>query len=188
MLHLIRASIIACYLLGFVPVVQAQAVAYQVFGLRPSAGSSQRAVNLGDSKSRAIQVLGPPTKTSRYYYEIENAWATVLHYGPNKLFFLAGRLDAAELHDSRWTVGQPGTAGFQVGSVAKNSKPGAGATTPLAFGNFDIAHKPGTSRNMPYAAISHDNFKLPQGGTADDGYEILFDKQGKVSHVFFGSN
>lgn len=188
MLRLLRASLVACCLLGTTLLAQARPVPYEVFGLRPSSGKSQRVVNLGDSKNRAIQVLGPPTKTTRYYYEIERAWATVLHYGPNKLFFLAGRLNMAELHDNRWTVGKPGTTSFRVGSVPNTTQPSASAATPLAFGNFEIVHKPGTLRNMSYAAISYDNFKLPQGGVSDDGYEILFGKQGKVSHVFFGSN
>jgi hypothetical protein len=188
MLNLVCASLVACCLLGSALAAQAQAVAYQVFGLRPSKGSSQQVVNLGDGKSRAIQVLGTPTKTSRTYYEIEEAWGTILHYGPNKLFFLASRLDFVELHDNRWTVGKAGTTGFQVGSVPKPTKLSTGVATPLAFGSFRIKHKPGISRNVSYAATSHDNFKLPQGGMSDDGYEILFDKQGRVAHVFFGSD
>ncbi|MGI4743227.1 MAG: hypothetical protein ACRYG7_49380 [Janthinobacterium lividum] len=188
MLNTLRIALVACCLLAFTLLAQARPVPYKVFGLRPSNGDRQRVMNLGASKSRARQVLGPPTKISRFYYEIERAWATVWHYGPNKLFFLADRLDIVELYDNRWIVGKPGTPGFRVGSVPKMTKPSTGAAAPLAFGNFALENKPGTTRNLPYTAISYDNFKLPQGGVSDDGYEILFDKQGKVSHVFFGSN
>lgn len=188
MLSILRKLVVACCLVGSPLLAQARPVPYKVFGLRPSSSNSQQVVNLGDSKNRTRQVLGPPTKISRYYYEIERAWATVWHYGPNQLFFLADRLDAVELHDSRWTVGKPGTSGFRVGSVPKLTKPSTGAATPLAFSNFALENKPGTTRNQSYAAISYDNFELPQGGASDDGYEILFDKQRKVSHVFFGSN
>jgi hypothetical protein len=188
MLSLLRTFCLTCCVAGFTCSAQARPVPYEVFGLRPSKGNSQRVVKLGDSKSRARQVLGPPTKISRFYYEIDRAWATVWHYGSNQLFFLADRLDIAELADNRWIIGKSGTPGFRVGSVPKMTKPSANAATLLAFGNFALENKPGIARNLPYAAISYDNFKLPQGGVSDDGYEILFDKQGKVSHVFFGSN
>jgi len=139
-------------------------------------------VSLSDSKSRVIQVLGPPTKTSRYYAETERTWATVLHYGSNKLNFTNNSLGLVELHDGRLTVGRPGTPGFRVGSVLPKVPPAA--KPPLAFSAFRIDYKPSTSRNLTYSAISYGNMKTAKGQVADALYEILYDPQGRVSHIF----
>jgi hypothetical protein len=64
--------------------------------------------------------------------------------------------------------------------AARQAGPGA----PLAFGVFEVENKPGNDRNFPYSAISSGNFKTPQGGVSDDGYAVLYDAQGKVTHVF----
>jgi len=134
MANRMHSFLLAGALLGASLVVQAQnVVGDSNFGLRLS--SSQRVVSLGDSKSRVIQVLGPPTKTSRYYAETERTWATVLHHGSNKLDFTNDRLGVVELNDVRLTVGKPGTVGFRVGSVLPKPKLGK---TPLAFGNFNV--------------------------------------------------
>jgi hypothetical protein len=186
MLSLLRVLSIVCCLLGFTFLVQAQAVVDTVFGLRPSSGSSQRVAGLGDTKSGVIQVLGPPTKTSREYFEIDEAWATVLHYGSNQLFFLKNELVLVELHDARFTVGKPGTAGFRVGSVLPKAKPKA-AKPALAFGNFNVEHKAGKSRNLLYSAISYGNMKTPKGQVLDVAYEIHYDQKGRVTHIFLDS-
>jgi len=165
-------------------VAQAQrAVPTTVFALRPSQNSAQ-AVHYGDTKATVLGVLGPPTKTTRFYYEMDKVWATYLHYGPNELHFVAGRLESMVLHDGRWVVGQPGTPGFRVGSVLSKAARQAGPGAPLAFGIFAVESKPGHDRNFPYSAISAGNFKTPQGGVSDDGYAVLYDAQGKVTHVF----
>ena len=76
---LARTLGLAAWLLGSGLAAQAQQrLAIKELGLRPRS-DSQTAVYCGASKSAAIRVLGTPTKTSRYFYEIENAWATVLH-------------------------------------------------------------------------------------------------------------
>lgn len=178
---LLRSIVLSSALLSSALATRAQAVVTSVFGLRPSTSSSQQVVGLGDSKSQVIRVLGPPTKTSRYYAETENAWATVLHYGPNELDFTHDRLGLVELHDARFTVGRPGTTGFHVGSVLPKPKSGK---TPLAFGSFQVEYKPGTSRNLAYSAISSGNMKTAKGQVVDVAYEIQYDQHGRVSHIF----
>lgn len=160
-----------------------RAVPASLFALRPSQ-SSRQAVTYGDTKSTVVRVLGAPAKTTRFYYEIDRVWATVLHYGPNELYFVAGRLESIALHDGSWVIGQLGRPGFRVGSVPSAAALKGGGGAPLAFGSFELENKPGTSRNLTYHAISYGNFKTPQGGVSDDGYELLFDAQGRVTHVF----
>lgn len=183
---LARLLFAATLLMGNAVAAQAQrAVLPGAFCLRPSPGS-QQAVAYGATKSTVVRVLGAPTKTTRFYYEIDRVWATVLHYGPNELYFVAGRLGSLALHDGRWVIGPPGKPGFRVGSVPGKAALKAGPGAPLAFGDFVVEDKPGKSRNLAYSAISYGGFRLPQGGVSDDGYEILFDKQGAVAHVFVG--
>ncbi|RZK16089.1 MAG: hypothetical protein EOO56_20930 [Hymenobacter sp.] len=158
------------------------AVATPNFGLRRSGGSKARTVELGATKSQTIQVLGPPTKTSRFYSEIDEKWLPVLYYGSNKLTFLNNRLAMAELSDARLTVGKPGTAGFRVGSALPKPKPGA--KPALAFGTFNVEYKPGTSYGVRYSAISSGNMKTPKGKVLDVAYEIHYDQQNRVAHVF----
>lgn len=160
-----------------------RAVAASVFGLRPSPSSPQVVLD-GDAKSKVVRVLGAPTKTTRFYYEMDNVWATVLHYGPNELYFVAGRLESMALHDGRWLIGPPGKPGFRVGASPGKAALKAGPGAPLAFGYFAVENKPGVSRNLAYQAISGGNFKMPQGGVSDDSYEIQYDAQGRVAHVF----
>lgn len=181
---LLRRALVASVLVGGSLAAQAQrAVPATVFALRPSQ-TSQLAVHYGDTKATVLRVLGPPTKTTRFYYEIDKVWATLLHYGPNELHFVAGRLESMVLHDGRWVIGQPGTPGFRVGSVLSKATRQAGPGAPLAFGVFEVENKPGHDRNFPYSAISSGNFRTPQGEVSDDGYAILYDAQGKVTHVF----
>ena len=156
-------------------------VAASNFGVRLSSSSSPRVVNLGDTKSRVVQVLGSPTKTSRYYAETENTWATVLYYGSNKLDFTHDILGLVELHDDRLTVGRPGTAGFHVGSVLPKPAPGP---PPLAFGKFIVVYKPGKSRNLTYQAISYGGMKTAKGQVVEVLYEIQYDQRGRVAHIF----
>jgi hypothetical protein len=179
-----RTLMLAIGLAGSTTAACAQrAVPSSLFGLRPSQ-SSQQVVNYGDTKSTLLRVLGSPTKTTRFYYEIERVWATVLHYGPNELYLVGGKLESMALHDGRWVIGPLGKPGFRVGSVPTKAALQAGSGVPLAFGSFEVENKPGTSRNLAYHAISAGNFKMPQGGVSDDSYEILFDAQGRVAHVF----
>ena len=181
---LFRRALAAGVLVASSFIAQAQrAVPTSVLALRPRQTSAQ-AVQYGDTKATVLRVLGPPTKTTRFYYEIEKVWATYLHYGPNELHFVAGRLESMVLHDGRWVIGQPGTPGFRVGSVLSKAARQAGPGAPLAFGVFAVENKPGSDRNFPYSAISSGNFKTPQGGVSDDGYAVLYDAQGKVTHVF----
>ena len=186
MINLLRFSILASCLLGFTLLIQAQTVVDTVFGLRLSGGSSQRVVGLGNSKRRVIQVLGLPTKTSRFYSEMDEKWMPVLHYGSNQLFFLDNSLVLVELNDARLTVGKPGTAGFRVGSVLPKVKPTV-AKPVLAFGNFNIAYKPGYSRNLNYSASSSGHMKTAKGQGLDVIYEIMYDRQGRVTHIFLDS-
>jgi hypothetical protein len=180
----LRSVLAAGTLVASSLIAQAQrAVPATVFALRPSQTSAQ-AVQYGDTKAAVLRVLGSPTKTTRFYYEIEKVWATILHYGPNELHFVAGHLESMVLHDGRWVVGQPGTPGFRVGSVLSKAARQTGPGTPLAFGVFAVENKAGTDRNFSYSAISAGNFKTPQGGVSDDGYAVLYDAQGKVTHVF----
>jgi hypothetical protein len=184
MTPIIRSALVAGALVASSLVPQAQRpVPATIFALRPNQ-SSPLAVQYGDTKAAVVRVLGPPTKTTRFYYEIEKVWATVLHYGPNELHFVAGHLGSMVLHDGRWVIGQPGTPGFRVGSVLSKAARQAGPGAPLAFGVFAVENKPGNDRNFPYSAISSGNFKTPQGGVSDDGYAVLYDAQGKVTHVF----
>ncbi|AMR27512.1 hypothetical protein A0257_10660 [Hymenobacter psoromatis] len=182
MTNWMHSFFLAGALLGATLVARAQDVADSNFGLRLSGSSSQRIVSLGDSKSRVIQLLGPPTKTSRYYAETENAWATVLHYGSNKLDFTHDILDLVQLNDARLTVGRPGAAGFHVGSVLPKMPPAA--KVPLAFGTFRVAYQPGKSRNLNYNAISFGHMKTAKGQVLDVLYEIQYDQQGRVAHIF----
>ncbi|MGI4739292.1 MAG: hypothetical protein ACRYG7_29345 [Janthinobacterium lividum] len=175
--------LLASVLLSAALITKAQSVvAFSNFGLWLSGGSSQQVVSLGDSKSRVIQVLGPPTKTSRYYAETERTWATVFHYGTNKLYFMNNSLGIVELNDGRLTVGRPGTLGFHVGSVLPRVSPAP--KPPLAFNRFRVEYKAGKSRNLTYSAISYGNMKTAKGQVADALYEILYDQQGWVSHIF----
>ena len=181
---LFRRALAAGVLVASSFIAQAQrAVPTSVLALRPRQTSAQ-AVQYGDTKATVLRVLGPPTKTTRFCYEIEKVWATYLHYGPNELHFVAGRLESMVLHDGRWVIGQPGMPGFRVGSVLSKAARQAGPGAPLAFGVFAVESKPGSDRNFPYSAIGSGNFKTPQGGVSDDGYAILYDAQGKVTHVF----
>lgn len=159
-----------------------EVVNYHAFALRPGA-TSRTVIYYGASKQAVLRALGKPTKTTRFYYEIDRLWATVLHYGPNQLFFANGKLDIAELHDNRWTIGQLGGFTFRVGS-ALSRPPGK---APV-FGKFQVEDKPGKSRNFTYSAISYGAFGDGHYVADDDGYEILFDKQGRVTHVFFGNH
>ena len=180
----LRFLILTGALLGVTSAAAAQTILpVSNFGVRLSNGSSQRVVNLGDSKSRVIQVLGRPTKTSRFYSEIDQAWMSVLHYGSNELYFEVhqGGLGLVELHDARLTVGRPGTAGFHVGSVLPKPVPGQ---EPLAFGKFLVVRKPGKSRNLAYQAISYGGMKTAKGQVVDVLYEIQYDHQGRVAHIF----
>lgn len=161
---------------------QAQEVATNNFGLRPSGASSARTVELGATKSQTIQVLGPPTKTSRIYSDIDEKWLPVLYYGSNQLTFLNNRLAMVELSDARLTVGKPGTAGFRVGSALPKPKPGAKPTR--AFSTFNVEYKPGTSYGARYSAISAGNMKTAKGQVLDVAYEIHYDQQNRVSHIF----
>jgi hypothetical protein len=112
---ILRSVLGAAMLVASSLIAHAQrAVPATVFALRPSQNSTQ-AVHYGDTKATVLRVLGPPTKTTRFYYEIDKVWATYLHYGPNELHFVAGRLESMVLHDGRWVIGPPGTAGFRVG-------------------------------------------------------------------------
>lgn len=182
MTNQMRSFFLAGTLLVVTLAAQAQNVVSSNFGLRPSGSSSQRVVSLGDSKSRVIQVLGPPTKTSRFYDEIDEVWGTILHYGSNQLVFSKDELGIIELNDARLTVGKPGTAGFHVGSVLPKMPPAAKA--PLAFGTFRVTYQPGRSRNLNYNAISFGNMKTAKGQVLDVLYEILYDQQGRVAHIF----
>lgn len=181
-----RSFLLASLLLGFALAAQAQSVVTSAFGLRPSASTSQRTVELGDSKSQVIQVLGQPTKTSRFYSEIDEKWWPLLHYGSNKLFFDTNRLALVELHDARFTVGKPGTTGFHVGSMLPRAKPGK-AKPALAFGYFNVTHKAGTSRNIKYSAISSGYMKTDKGEVLDVLYEIQYDQQGRVTNISLDS-
>jgi len=179
---ILHRVVVASVLVASSMAAQAQAVRTSVFELRPSQSSPQ-AVKYGDTQATVLRVLGPPTKTSRFYYEIDRVWATFLHYGPNELHFVGGRLASMVLHDGRWVIGPPGTPGFRVGSVLSKAARQAGPGAPLAFGIFEVENKPGRAYNLPYSAISSGNFKVPQGGVSDDGYAILYNAQGKVIHV-----
>lgn len=181
MLNPLRTALLISSLSSFSFLARAQTVVTSAFDLRPSGSRSQQAVGLGDSKSRVIEVLGPPTKTSRFYAEIDKAWWPVLHYGSNQLYFNGKRLAIVELNDARLTVGEPGKTGFRVGSVLP--KPTA-AKPALAFGRFNVERKPGKARNLSYQAISHGNMKTTKGHALDVAYEILYDQQGRVSHIF----
>ena len=172
---LLRITLLISSLLSSSLLARAQTVVTSAFDLRPSGSRSQQAVGLGDSKSRVIQVLGPPTKTSRFYAEIDRAWWPVLHYGSNQLFFSGNRLAIVELNDARLTVGEPGTAGYRVGSVL----PKPTAKPMLAFGRFNVERKPGKTRNLSYG-----NMKTTNGQMLDVAYEILYDQNGRVSHIF----
>lgn len=125
-------------------------------------------------------MLGPPTKTSRFYSDIDETWWPVLHYGANQLFLSGKRLAIIELNDARLTVGEPGKPGFRVGSQLP--KPTAKPT--LAFGRFNVERKPGRAHNLSYQAISYGNMKTTKGHTIDVAYEILYDQQGRVSHIY----
>lgn len=178
----LRTLLLAVVVSGFAATAHAQeVVSYRVFALRPSA-TSRTVIYQGASRQAVLRALGKPTKTTRFYYEIDQLWATVLHYGPNQLFIAHGRLDIAELHDNRWTVGSPGRFSFRVGS-ALSRQPGRAP----AFGRFKVADKPGTSRNFAYSAISYGGLGNGKAVLDESGYEILFDKQGRVAHIFFGS-
>jgi hypothetical protein len=182
-----RSLLLAGFLLGISLVAQAQkTVVANVFGLRPSAGSSRHTVELGATKSQVMRVLGPPTKTSRFYSEIDEQWWPLLHYGSNKLYFNDNSLALAELNDSRLTVGKAGTAGFRVGSVLPKAT-SATAKPALAFGNFSVEHKPGKSRNLKYSAISYGHMKTEKGEGLDVLYEIQYDQQGRVTHIALDS-
>ncbi|RZL09051.1 MAG: hypothetical protein EOO62_14450 [Hymenobacter sp.] len=175
-----NALLISC-LLSISLLARAQTVVTSAFDLRPSGSHSPQVVGLGDSKSRVMQVLGAPTKTSRFHSDIDETWWPVLHYGANKLFFSGQRLAIIELNDARLTVGEPGKTGFQVGSQLP--KPTA-AKPALAFGRFSVEHKPGKARNVSYQAISQGNMETTTGHMLDVSYEILYDQQGRVSHIY----
>lgn len=179
----LRRLLLVGSIAGCAGAVQAQAVAVadNVFGLRPSASTSQQVVSLGNSKSQVIKVLGPPTKTSRFYDEIERVWGTTLYYGRNQLFFSKDRLGIIELNDARFRVGKPGTEGVRVGEVLPRPVPGK---APLAFGHFAVEYKPGKTRNLAYSAISYGNMKTPRGQVADVEYGILYDQNGRVFHIY----
>ncbi len=181
MTHRMRSLFLTGALLGATLAAQAQNVAGSNFGLRISGSSNQRLVGLGDSKSRVIQVLGPPTKTSRFYSDIDEAWLPVLHYSSNRLYFTHDTLDYVELNDARLSVGKPGAPGFHVGSALSKAP---AAKPPLAFGTFRVRYQPGKSRNMSYSAISSGYMKTAKGEIADVLYEIQYDQQGRVAHVF----
>ncbi|RZL13558.1 MAG: hypothetical protein EOO62_07780 [Hymenobacter sp.] len=172
--------------MGFALAAHAQDVVASAFGLRPSAGSSQRTVALGASKGQVIQVLGAPSKTSRFYSEIDEKWWPLLQYGSNQLYFNENKLALAELSDARFTVGKPGTAGFHVGSVLPKAKPGSAKPAP-AFGYFNVERKPGKSRNLSYSAISYGYMKTEKGQGLDVLYEIQYDHQGRVTHIALDS-
>ncbi|MBJ6143275.1 hypothetical protein [Hymenobacter sp. BT559] len=179
-----RSVLLAGFLLAFAVAAQAQnAVVASAFGLRPSAGNGQHTVELGASKSQVIKVLGQPTKTSRFYSEIDEKSWPVLHYGSNKLYFNDNQLALVELNDARLTVGKPGASSFRVGSVL----PRATAKPTLAFGNFKVERKPGKSRNLSYSAISHGYMKTEKGEGLDVLYEIQYDQQGRVTHIALDS-
>lgn len=168
-------------LLSFSLAARAQmAVAGSEFDVRLSSGG-RPAVSLGTTKKQVIRALGPPTKTSRFYDEIDRAWATTLHYGPNELVFTKDELGIVLLRDGRFTVGGPGAEGFRVGSVLP--RPAAGKK-PLAFGHFLVNHTPGKARNLAYSAISYGNMKTPQGRVADAEYGILYDQNGRIFHIY----
>ena len=181
-----RAFLLAGFVLGFTLAAHAQNVVASAFGLRPSAASSQRTVELGASKSQVIKVLGPPSKTSRFYSEIDEKWWPLLHYGSNKLYFDGNVLALVELSDARFTVGKPGTTGFHVGSVLPKAKPGK-AKPARAFGYFNVEHKPGKSRNLNYSAISHGYMLTEKGQGLDVLYEIQYDQRGRVTTISLDS-
>ena len=181
-----RSCILAGLLVGFAFAAQAQTVVVSAFGLRPSAGNSQRTVELGASKSQVIKVLGAPSKTSRFYSDIDEKWWPLLQYGSNKLYFNNNQLALVELNDARFTVGKPGTTGFHVGSVLPKAKLGNAKPAP-AFGYFDVRHKPGRSRNLNYSAISSGYMKMEKGVVLDVLYEIQYDQQGRVTSVSLDS-
>ena len=181
MANLLRLLFLTAITLGSAAAARAQnAVEASNFGVRLSSGS-RRVVELGATKSQVIQVLGPPPKTSRYYAETERAWATVLHYGSNKFDFTNDILDLVELSDARLNVG-PGTKRLSRGLSA--TKTGDGTKTPLAFGHFLVENKPGRTRNLNYHAISYGQMKTAKGQVLDVAYEILYDQQGRVTHIF----
>ena len=183
---MLRPFLLANLFLGFACAAQAQNVVVSAFGLRPSAGNSQRTVELGASKSQVIKVLGAPSKTSRVYSEIDEKWWPMLQYGSNKLYFDNNQLSLVELSDARFTVGKPGTTGFHVGSVLPKAKPGNAKPT-LAFGYFNVKRRPGTSRNLKYSAISSGYMITEKGQGLDVLYEIQYDQQGRVTSVSLDS-
>jgi hypothetical protein len=177
-----RCFLLVVLLLGFTLATQAQNVVVSAFGLRPSAGSNQRTVAPGATKSQVIQVLGAPSKASRFYSDIDEKWWPLLQYGSNKLYFNENKLALVELSDARFTVGKPGTTGFHVGSMLPKTKPGS-AKPALAFGYFNVGHKAGTSRNLNYSAVSHGYMKTEKGEVLDVLYEIQYDQQGRVANI-----
>ena len=82
----------------------------------------------------------------------------VLHYGPNKLYFVAGKLESIALHDVRWIIGECGAPGFWVGSILAKTALTADLGAPLVFGNFEVENKLGKSCNFTCQAISISNY------------------------------
>lgn len=181
-----RSFLLAGLLLGSAFAAQAQNVVVSAFGLRPSAGNSQRTVKLGASESQVIQVLGAPSKTSRLYSETNEKWWLLLQYGSNKLIFDEDKLALVELRDARFTVGKPGTIGFHVGSALPKGML-SNAKSRLAFGYFNVKYKPSISRNLSYSAISYGYMKTEKGQVLDVLYEIRYDQQGRVTKISLDS-
>jgi len=108
------------------------------------------------------------------------------HYGSNKLYLIDNILTLVELNNAGLTVGQSVTISFRAGSVLPRAT-AVTAKLALAFGNFMIERKPGTSHSLSYSAISYRHMKTEKGQGLDVLYQIQYDKQGCVTHIALDS-
>lgn len=72
--------------------------AIEISSISLSIPGSTEKLKFGNSSDRLLQALGQPTKTEKYYFEIEEKYAMLYQYDGNKTYFLDGKLRSFELN------------------------------------------------------------------------------------------
>lgn len=72
--------------------------AIEISSIGLSISGSTEKLKFGNSSARLFQALGQPTKTEKYYFEIEEKYAMLYQYDGNEIYFLDGKLHSFELN------------------------------------------------------------------------------------------
>lgn len=148
------------------------------------AGNTSAGLQIGESTSKAIRVLGQPTSVTDYYFEMEDSNGKLYNYSGNELYFLNEKLAGYILKNNSVVFGTVNGKTYKIGDkiavVTKQVPIGPGnpprhqTITTKSFYEFPLTFQSNRSRNISYEAISSGWLKNNRNMTLDNSWELLF--------------